>query len=192
MFCRKEKFMLIRLFDVFISATSLVFGSPVFLIIALILLIDTGSPIFRQERLGLNQRRFTLLKFRTMKMNTPDVATHLVNPTAVTRFGGILRRSKMDELPQLWNVLKGDMSLVGPRPGLPQQVDLITERARLGVFDVRPGLTGLAQVKNVDMRDPAKLARYDSQLINTLTVKTYFAYILQTAFGAGGGDRVDK
>ena len=192
MFRHKVTIVLIRQFDVLFSATSLILGAPLLLAITLISLFDTGSPIFKQERVGLYQRRFILLKFRTMKINTPNVATHLVNPTAVTSFGAFLRRSKLDELPQLWNVLIGDMSLVGPRPGLPQQVDLISARSRLGVFNVRPGVTGLAQINNVDMKDPERLARYDLELITTLTVKTYFAYILQTAFGAGGGDRIGK
>jgi len=96
----------------------------------------------------------------------------------------------LDELPQLWNVLKGDMSLVGPRPCLPNQLELITERERRGVFTVRPGITGLAQVNEIDMSTPELLAETDEQMIETLNFKNYFSYILQTVLGKGRGDRI--
>ncbi|WP_237748668.1 sugar transferase [Nitrincola nitratireducens] len=150
---------------------------------------DTGSPIFRQTRVGRNLQPFTLVKFRTMKPETASVATHLANSSDITPFGHFLRRTKLDELPQLWNVLKGEMSLVGPRPCLFNQQELIQEREALGVFNVPPGITGLAQVNNVDMSTPAKLAAMDQQMIQNLNLRQYFRYIFLTVLGKGQGDR---
>src|SRR5215469_1490888 len=106
-----------------------------------------GSPLFRQARVGRHQKPFVLVKFRTMKPGTASVASHLVDVTSITRWGRFLRQTKLDELPQLWNVLKGEMSLVGPRPCLFNQEELIRERAQRGVFEARPGITGLAQIR---------------------------------------------
>lgn len=165
-------------------------GGPVLLMLTLIGLFDTGSPIFRQVRVGRHQQPFTLVKFRTMKVDTASVATHLASSASITRFGHFLRKTKLDELPQLWNVLKGDMSLVGPRPGLFNQEELTAERAKRGVFDVRPGITGLAQVSEIDMSTPALLAETDQKMIKSLTLVDYFKYILMTVAGKGAGDRV--
>jgi len=151
---------------------------------------DTRSPLFRQERVGRHQRPFTLVKFRTMRLDTASVATHLAEASAVTPFGRFLRRTKLDELPQLWNVLKGEMSLVGPRPCLPNQEELIAERQKRGVFEVPPGITGLAQVNGIDMSEPARLAEVDERMIRTLTLKDYFRYLVLTVTGKGSGDRV--
>lgn len=181
-----------RFFDVLCSLLGLVFGSPVLLILMLIGLFDTGSPLFRQERVGRYQRPFTLVKFRTMKKDTASVASHLASTTSITPFGRFLRRTKLDELPQLWNVLKGDMSLVGPRPGLFNQEELTTERAKRGVFDVRPGVTGLAQVSDIDMSTPQLLAETDQRMILELNLTNYFRYIIMTATGKGAGDRVRR
>jgi lipopolysaccharide/colanic/teichoic acid biosynthesis glycosyltransferase len=125
-----------------------------------------------------------------MKPDTPSVASHLASTTSITRFGRFLRRTKLDELPQLWNVLKGDMSLVGPRPNLFNQEELIAERDALGVYAVRPGITGLAQVNGIDMSTPRLLARTDARMIADLTVMDYFRYIIMTVSGKGAGDRV--
>jgi O-antigen biosynthesis protein WbqP len=151
---------------------------------------ETGSPIFKQLRVGRYQIPFTLIKFRTMRRDTAWVATHLVNKDAVTRFGAFLRRTKLDELPQLWNVLKGDMSLVGPRPCLLNQSEIIAERAARGVFESRPGITGLAQINQIDMSNPTLLAKTDAKMIKSLTVVSYFHYVIQTIIGRGTGDRV--
>lgn len=124
-----------------------------------------------------------------MKLDTASVATHLASSHAVTPFGRFLRRTKLDELPQLWNVLKGDMSLVGPRPGLFNQEELTRARARRGLA-VRPGITGLAQVSEIDMSTPELLAETDERMIKTLTVGRYFQYILMTVAGRGAGDRM--
>ncbi|MEW6175814.1 MAG: sugar transferase [Pseudomonadota bacterium] len=181
---------MIRVFDFFFSLLGLVVGSPVLLALAVVGMFDTGSPIFRQVRVGRNQQPFTLVKFRTMKVDTASVATHLASSASITQFGHFLRKTKLDELPQLWNVLKGEMSLVGPRPGLFNQEELTEERAKRGVFDVRPGITGLAQVNEIDMSTPALLAETDQKMIQNLTVASYFKYIFMTVAGKGAGDRV--
>lgn len=178
------------MFDFVFSLLGLVVGFPVLLILTIVGLFDTGSPIFRQVRVGRHQKPFTLVKFRTMKVDTASVATHLASSASITRFGHFLRRTKLDELPQLWNVLKGEMSLVGPRPGLFNQEELTAERAKRGVFDVRPGITGLAQVNEIDMSTPALLAETDQKMIQSLTVMDYFKYIFMTVAGKGAGDRV--
>jgi O-antigen biosynthesis protein WbqP len=182
--------VVIRLFDVLFALLGLILGLPVLALLWLMGWWDTGSPLFRQQRVGRNQRPFVLVKFRTMRPDTAAVATHLADTSAITPFGRFLRRSKLDELPQLWNVLKGEMSLVGPRPCLFSQEALIAERAERGVFDVRPGITGLAQVQDIDMSTPRLLAETDTQMIKTLTLFNYFKYILLTVVGKGAGDRV--
>jgi O-antigen biosynthesis protein WbqP len=181
---------LIRFLDVVLSAIGLVVTLPLMLVLWLFGWWDTRSPFFRQERVGRHQRPFTLVKFRTMHPDTASVATHLADAAAVTPFGRFLRRTKLDELPQLWNVLKGEMSLVGPRPCLPNQEELIAERQKRGVFEVRPGITGLAQVNGIDMSEPARLAEVDERMIRTLTLKDYFRYLVLTLTGKGSGDRV--
>lgn len=183
---------MLRTFDVVFSFFGLVFGFPVLLIIYIIGLFDTGSPLFLQERVGRNQKPFILVKFRTMKVDTASVASHLASSASITKLGGFLRKTKLDELPQLWNVLKGDMSLVGPRPNLYNQEELIAARDALGVYKVRPGITGLAQINEIDMSTPELLAKTDADMIRTLTTGDYFKYIFQTVAGKGSGDRVVK
>lgn len=161
-----------------------------FIIICILGYFDTGSPIFCQTRVGRDQKPFTLVKFRTMPVDTASVATHLVGKSSVTRLGAFLRKTKLDELPQLLNVLKGEMSLVGPRPCLFNQHELITERQLRNVFDVRPGITGLAQVNEIDMSTPKTLAEWDEKMLSSLSLKSYFTYIFQTVLGKGSGDRV--
>ncbi len=143
-----------------------------------------------QTRVGKNLKPFTLIKFRTMPVETQSVATHLVGAKSVTKLGSLLRKTKLDELPQLLNVVKGEMSLVGPRPCLFNQYDLIEERKKKGVFSVRPGITGLAQVNEIDMSTPQKLAEWDQEMIQTMSIINYFTYIIQTIIGKGTGDRV--
>ena len=172
------------------SILGLVFSSPILLAIYFVGLFDTGSPVFKQERVGRNKKPFTIIKFRTMSVDTASVASHLASTASITKIGAFLRKTKLDELPQLWNVLKGEMSLVGPRPGLFNQVDLTKAREAQGVFDVRPGITGLAQVNDIDMSTPELLAKTDAKMICEMTLKNYFKYIFQTVLGAGAGDRV--
>lgn len=158
--------------------------------LAVIGIFDTGSPFFVQERLGRCQKPFKMIKFRTMQKGTVSVATHLIKKEAITPFGLFLRRSKLDELPQLFNVLKGEMSLVGPRPNLSNQDDLIIEREKFNVFDVRPGITGLAQITGINMETPDLLAKTDAEMIKTMSLKNYLKYIFKTLTGKGFGDVV--
>ncbi|RAJ93623.1 sugar transferase [Aliidiomarina maris] len=179
-----------RALDLFFSLIGLIAGLPVLLVLFIIGLFDTGSPIFRQERVGRNQQPFTLVKFRTMSKDTASVASHLASTSSITKFGHFLRRTKLDELPQLWNVLIGEMSLVGPRPGLFNQQELTAAREKHGVYNLRPGITGLAQVNEIDMSTPEKLAEVDAEMIRTMSLKNYFKYIFMTVAGKGSGDRV--
>ncbi len=183
---------MLRLLDVVFSLMGLVLASPVIVLLLLLGLFDTGSPLFRQQRVGRNQAPFTLFKFRTMRLEMKSVATHLANPSAVTVLGAFLRRNKLDELPQLWNVLKGEMSLVGPRPCLLNQTDLIEERVSRGVFAARPGITGLAQINGIDMSTPKLLAETDALMLKGLGLAAYFTYIIKTVTGAGRGDRIGQ
>ena len=178
------------MFDVIFSGFGLVVGFPILFLLTIVGLFDTGSPLFRQERVGRYKKPFVLVKFRTMKKDTVSVASHLASSASITKFGHFLRRTKLDELPQLWNVLKGEMSLVGPRPGLFNQEELTQTREAKGVFNVRPGITGLAQVNEIDMSTPQLLAETDAKMISTLNIKSYFQYILMTVTGKGSGDRV--
>jgi lipopolysaccharide/colanic/teichoic acid biosynthesis glycosyltransferase/nucleoside-diphosphate-sugar epimerase len=183
---------LLRILDVLLAASGLLVLWPLMLLVGVLGWVDTRSPLFLQERVGRNQKRFVLMKFRTMKVDTESVATHLASRASITPFGRFLRRTKLDELPQLWNVLRGEMSMVGPRPGLFNQHELTYEREKRGVYTVRPGITGLAQVNKIDMSTPVLLAETDQQMIQTLTLANYFKYIFQTVAGKGGGDRVTK
>ncbi|MBD1580929.1 sugar transferase [Pseudoalteromonas sp. S16_S37] len=183
---------MIRLLDFLLALLGLIVTFPFLVLIFIIGLFDTGSPIFTQERVGRNKKPFTLVKFRTMKVETASVASHLASSASITPLGGFLRKTKLDELPQLWNVLKGEMSLVGPRPGLFNQEELTTAREAKNVFDVRPGITGLAQVNEIDMSTPELLATTDRKMIDSLTVANYFKYIVMTVTGSGSGDRVGK
>jgi lipopolysaccharide/colanic/teichoic acid biosynthesis glycosyltransferase len=181
-----------RIFDIVFSFLGLLILSPLILLLLIIGLFDTGSPLFRQERVGMNHKPFQLLKFRSMHVNTKAVATHLVQVSAITKWGSFLRISKLDELPQLFNVLMGDMSFVGPRPNLINQLELIEERGKRGVYSIRPGITGLAQINKIDMSTPQLLAETDAKMIDHLNVWYYFKYIFLTVFGKGFGDRVRK
>ena len=176
-----------RLFDVILSLAGLLIGGPIMAVLWVLGWFDTGSPLFRQQRVGRHQKPFILVKFRTMQPDTASVATHLADASAVTRLGGVLRRTKLDELPQLWNVLKGEMSLVGPRPCLFNQTELIAERESRGVFNVRPGITGLAQISGVDMSTPKRLAETDARMLESTGLASYLIYILKTVVGSGRG-----
>ncbi|QTL36067.1 sugar transferase [Pseudoalteromonas viridis] len=183
---------MIRLLDFLLALFGLIVTFPFLVLIFIIGLFDTGSPIFTQQRVGRNKKPFTLVKFRTMKVETASVASHLASAASITPLGGFLRKTKLDELPQLWNVLKGEMSLVGPRPGLFNQEELTVERDKQKVFDVRPGITGLSQVNEIDMSTPELLAKTDREMIETMNIGNYFKYIFMTVGGKGAGDRVKK
>lgn len=187
---------MLRLVDIILSLTGIVALSPLMALLYIITLFDTGSPFFIQERLGRHQKAFKLIKFRTMQIGTAQVHSHLADPSDVTPCGRFLRKTKLDELPQLLNVIKGDMSLVGPRPMLVTQtqgavqVKMIAEREIRKVFDYRPGVTGLGQVHGVDMSTPRKLARYDALMLKNLNLCSYFYLLFLTVLGKGQGDRV--
>jgi len=181
---------MIRYFDIFLSLLGIVLLSPAFVVVFIVLLFESGSPVFSQKRMGRNKSPFILIKFRTMSLDTVSVATHLLDRSSVTTFGNFLRKTKLDELPQLWNVLRGDMSLVGPRPNLLNQEELIKAREALNVYNVRPGITGLAQVKDIDMSSPQLLAKTDAEMISNMSLANYFKYIFLTVAGKGQGDRV--
>lgn len=182
---------LIRTIDFLMAFFGLLATLPIIFIVTIIGYFDTRSPIFIQERVGKNKRPFKLIKFRTMTIGTKSVASHLARNVSITKLGAFLRKTKIDELPQLVNVLKGEMSFVGPRPNLFNQDELIDEREKRGVYDVLPGITGLAQVKNIDMSTPKLLAKIDQKMINNLTIIDYFKYIIMTVTGSGSGDAVD-
>jgi len=184
--------MMFRLLDILFSTIGLVLTFPFLIMLTCVGFFDTGSPIFRQVRVGRNKKPFTLIKFRTMKPDTASVASHLASASSITPFGSFLRKTKLDELPQLWNVFKGEMSLVGPRPCLFSQEELIAERDLRKVFNFRPGITGLAQVNDIDMSTPVLLAETDQKMLSNLSLKDYFKYIFMTVAGKGAGDRVRR
>lgn len=181
---------MLRFFDISFSLIGLIISSPALLLIYSFGLLDTGYPIFIQKRLGKKKIPFNLIKFRTMHVNTEDVATHLASKNDITKFGKFLRKTKLDELPQLINVLKGEMSFVGPRPNLLNQIELIRQREIRGVYDVLPGITGIAQVNKIDMSDAELLAKIDSQMIKSMSFLIYFKLIFKTIMGSGLGDRI--
>lgn len=162
-----------RLFDILISLSGLIILSPVFLILIAVIKIDSRGPIFFwQKRIGRNKSCFYMLKFRTMKIDTPkDTPTHLLeNPEQyITRAGKFLRKTSLDELPQIFNILSGKMSIIGPRPALWNQHDLIKERDKSGANDVRPGLTGWAQVNGRDELPIPVKAKFDGEYVQNMS-----------------------
>jgi len=180
-----------RLMDAAGAAAGLLLLWP--LLLAAVLLVRLTSPgpgIFTQVRVGRDGVPFRCHKLRTMAAGTPSLPTHEVATAQVTPLGRFLRRSKLDELPQLWNVLLGEMSFVGPRPCLPMQVELIEERRRRGVLGLRPGITGLAQVGGVDMSDPVRLAEIDAEYAARASLRLDLELLAATVLGgAGRGDR---
>ena len=162
-----------RFLDILLSACGILVLSPVYLLVALAIKIDDPGPVFfRQKRVGLHKSHFQILKFRTMKMETPkDVPTHLLeNPQQyITRVGRILRKTSLDELPQIFQIFTGDMSIIGPRPALWNQYDLIAERDKYGANDVRPGLTGWAQINGRDELPIDVKARLDGEYVEKLS-----------------------
>ena len=172
-----------RALDIVTAAAGLILLAPVLLVIAVLVAVSSPGPaLFRQERVGKDERIFNCNKFRTMHLGTRQRATHEISPSAVTQVGSFLRAHKLDELPQLWNVLAGEMSLVGPRPCLPNQQRLIAERRKRNVFSVRPGITGLAQVQGVDMSDPVRLAEIDQTYVRTRSLGMDLRLIVKTIF----------
>lgn len=162
-----------RLIDILLSACGIAVLAPVYLILAVAIKIDDPGPVFfRQKRVGIHKSYFQILKFRTMKMNTPhDVPTHLLeNPEQyITRVGRVLRKTSLDELPQIFQIFTGKMSVIGPRPALWNQFDLIEERDKYGANDVRPGLTGWAQINGRDELPIDVKARFDGEYVENMS-----------------------
>ncbi len=172
-----------RLIDLLLSACAIVVLSPVYLLICLAIVADDPGPVFfRQKRVGIHKTHFMILKFRTMKVSTPkDVPTHLLeNPEQyITRVGKFLRRTSLDELPQIFQIFTGKMAIIGPRPALWNQFDLIAERDKYGANDVRPGLTGWAQINGRDELPIDVKARFDGEYVQNLS----FAFDCKCFFG---------
>lgn len=181
----------IRIFDLcFAVATLCLFFWLMLLLSAIIKLDSVGPALFKQQRVGRCGRVFTCYKFRTMQLGTKNMATHEASAAAITPIGKYLRAWKLDELPQIFNILFNQMSLVGPRPCLPTQLDLIAERTRLGVLKVKPGITGWSQIKNIDMSEPTRLALSDAEYCSKRSIPLYIRIVLLTFLGNGNGDRI--
>lgn len=172
-----------RIIDFILSLIGLIILSPLFLILALIIKLDSKGPVFfKQKRVGKNKKCFYILKFRTMRVDTPkDMPTHMLeNPDVfITKVGKFLRKTSLDELPQLINILKGEMSIIGPRPALWNQYDLIAERDRYGANDIYPGLTGWAQINGRDELPIDVKAKYDGEYVEKMS----FAFDCKCFFG---------
>lgn len=182
-----------RLLDVTISAVAM----PAFLVALIVAWYPVrrstgGTAIIRQTRVGREGELFVLWKFRTMRANVEVVPSHQVDPKQITRVGRIMRRLKLDELPQVINVVRGEMSFVGPRPCLPSQIELIEARRRLGVHEMLPGITGLSQVCGLDMSQPLELARRDAEYVADWSIFQDLTILVETLFGRGLGDAAGK
>ncbi|HEY6631027.1 MAG TPA: sugar transferase [Rhizobiaceae bacterium] len=173
-----------RAFDLALSVPLALVACPLIAAAAIwIKLTSPGPVLFAQPRVGRHEKPFLCLKLRTMYKGTVSLPTHEVGGQAVTKAGRVLRRLKLDELPQLWNVIKGEMSLVGPRPCLPTQKELIEHRRAHGVYELRPGITGLAQVEGIDMSDPKRCAEKDAEYLRSRSVAADVRIMVRTLFG---------
>jgi O-antigen biosynthesis protein WbqP len=156
---------------------------PFMVIASLLICLEDGFPVFfKQKRIGLNKQIFTIYKIRTLKRNAPQVGTHEIEDRYKLTLGRIVRALKLDEFPQLWNVVRGDLNLIGPRPGLESQLALEEARMVQGVFDAKPGITGLAQVLGYDMSTPERLAEVDKFYVNHKSIKLNTIIFLGTFF----------
>ncbi|MEM0898702.1 MAG: sugar transferase [Pseudomonadota bacterium] len=170
-----------RLIDLMGVSCVVLLAGWLMVLIAIAVRTFDGSPvIFRQTRVGQHQKPFTLYKFRTMRTGTAQAGTHEIGADAITSIGKFLRKTKLDELPQILNVLKGELSFIGPRPGLPMQTELNAERARRSVFSALPGMTGLAQTEGLDMSRPAELAKRDADYLALRSIILDFKILLRT------------
>ena len=173
-----------RLFDIFISCVGMLLTSPLLFVLLIIIRLESkGNPLFIQTRLGRDQKLFKCLKLRTMYITAPEGSSHMVPEGYITKLGSFLRKTKLDELPQFTNVIFGDMSLVGPRPCLPSQSELISHRKRLGVFKFRPGITGLAQVRGVGTTHAGNQASLDNKYIEAFSLLLDFKILIITVTG---------
>ncbi len=174
-----------RLFDFVLSTISLIIFSPVIIILSVIIKINSKGPVlFKQRRIGLNGKEFTIYKFRSMRIDTPNVSTEKLGDPAlyITSVGAFLRKTSLDELPQLLNIFKGDMSIVGPRPALYNQYDLIEKRENQEIHSIRPGLTGYAQVMGRDFLSDDKKVEYDKNYLENMSFVLDIVIIFKTFF----------
>jgi O-antigen biosynthesis protein WbqP len=186
---RQEDDSVKRTFDLIIAFALLMLCAPIILMLLLMIRLESpGNPLFVQERVGRRRKPFKIYKLRTMFHGTDHVASHEVGTARVTPLGRVLRRLKLDELPQLWNVVNGSMSLVGPRPCLLSQQELISARDRRGLFQFRPGITGPAQLAKIDMSQPTHLAEVEAQYFPRENWLTDARIIVHTVLGGGSGD----
>ena len=183
-----------RIIDFILSLVAIVIFSPFLLLIAILIKLDSEGPVlFKQKRIGMHKTHFYMLKFRTMRIDSPkDVPTHLLeNPDQwITRMGKILRKTSLDELPQLFNIIKGEMSIIGPRPALWNQYDLIAERDKYGANDVRPGLTGWAQVNGRDELPIEVKAKYDGEYVQKMSFMFDLKCLLKTVVSVIKGEGI--
>lgn len=181
-----------RLIDLIVAILILLFFSWLLILIFIWIRFESKGPaIFRQERVGLGGKIFICNKFRTMYQDTEDAASHLISAGQVTRSGKFLRATKLDELPQAWNIILNEMAIVGPRPCLPNQKELISERIRRDVLTIKPGITGLSQIRNIDMSDPIKLAKSDAEYVKFRSFTEDVKIMMLTVLGKGQGDKVN-
>ncbi|MEH6993699.1 sugar transferase [Neobacillus drentensis] len=192
-----------RLIDIVLSLIGLIVLSPIYLILIIAIKLESRGPVlFKQKRVGINKTHFSILKFRTMKIDTPkDTPTHLLeNPQQyITNMGKFLRKTSLDELPQIWNIFVGQMSIIGPRPALWNQFDLIAERDKYGANDIQPGLTGWAQINGRDELPIERKAKLDGEYVEKISlwmdVKCFFGTIISVIKSDGvveGGTSVKK
>jgi O-antigen biosynthesis protein WbqP len=182
-----------RLIDIILSLIGLIVLSPIYIILIIAIKIDSKGPVlFKQKRVGINKTHFNILKFRTMRIETPkDTPTHLLNNPEqyITKMGKFLRKTSLDELPQIWNIFVGQMSIIGPRPALWNQYDLITERDKYGANDVSPGLTGWAQINGRDELPIEIKAALDGKYVDKISlwmdIKCFFGTIISVINGDG-------
>lgn len=180
-----------RIIDLIISITVIVIFSWLLLLIAIWIKLESKGPaIFRQERIGLNAKTFTCYKFRTMYIDTQDLASHMVSASQITKCGQFLRKTKLDELPQVWNILFNEMAFVGPRPCLESQKQLIKERNQRNILTIKPGITGWSQINGIDMSDPVILAQSDAVYLSHRSILFDIKIMILTFLGKGMGDRV--
>ncbi|MGD6991126.1 sugar transferase [Sutcliffiella horikoshii] len=182
-----------RLIDIILSLIGLIVLSPIFLILIIAIKIDSRGPVlFKQKRVGINKTHFNILKFRTMRIDTPkDTPTHLLGDPEqyITKMGKFLRKTSLDELPQIWNIFVGQMSIIGPRPALWNQYDLIAERDKYGANDVPPGLTGWAQINGRDELPIETKAKLDGEYVGKISfwmdIKCFFGTIVSVVKSDG-------
>lgn len=185
-----------RVIDIVLSLIGLILLSPLFIILIIWIKLDSKGPVlFKQKRVAIHKGHFNILKFRTMRIDTPnDTPTHLLENADqwITKSGKFLRKTSLDELPQIINIIKGEMSIIGPRPALWNQYDLIEERDKYGANDIKPGLTGLAQISGRDELPLKDKAKFDGYYSNNVTFKNDVKLFLQTIFSVLRSDGIHE